>query len=141
MPNRPVIEFLGDYQPTLATPGSACYDLRATVRTVLHKGAVVKVPTGLKVSFDSSHFMAILSRSGLASRGIIVANAPGVIDSDYRGEIQVILANISTETFQILQGDRIAQAMLLPVTHPIWRPTDDLDDTERGAGGLGSTGL
>ena len=82
----------------------------------------------------------IRPRSGLASRGITVANSPGTVDSDYRGEIKVLIHNLSTDVFDINAGDRIAQMVIAPVIHAEWDVVDSLDDTERGAGGFGSTG-
>lgn len=134
--------------PRYATKGAAGMDLYANFDTnkrgrgvTLMPGGRALIPTGLMMEIPRGFEMQVRPRSGLALRhGVTVANAPGTIDSDYRGEIAVILINLGHETFDITHGDRIAQIVLAPVTHVSWVETVKLDKTERGAGGFGSTG-
>lgn len=129
--------------PAYATEGAAGMDLLAAVDAplVLAPGARTLVPTGLRVAVPEGYEAQVRARSGLALRsGIIVPNAPGTIDSDYRGELCVILANISDTTFVVERGMRIAQLLLAPVTRGRWRQTDSLPASARGTGGFGSTG-
>ena len=130
--------------PEYATAGASGVDLvSAYDRSFsLHGGWRVCVPTGLKVAIPPGYELQIRPRSGLALKhGITVLNTPGTIDEDYRGEIGVILINHGTEPFVIERGMRIAQAVLAPVTRLHWVPVDTLDDTARGTGGFGSSGL
>lgn len=130
--------------PAAASPGSAGLDLRAAVPgdLVLQPGERALVPTGLVLEIPAGWEGQIRPRSGLALRhGIGLANAPGTVDSDYRGEVGVILLNGGTEPFAIRRGDRIAQ-LLVARTEPIeWEEVEDLDASSRGEGGFGSTGL
>ncbi|WP_300574751.1 dUTP diphosphatase [Phenylobacterium sp.] len=131
--------------PSRATPGASGFDLHAAVETEagieVAPGERVLVPTGLAIAVPEGHEAQVRPRSGLALRhGIVLPNAPGTIDSDYRGEIQVILLNAGTEPFRIARGDRIAQLVIAPVIQAAWDETDTLDETARGAGGFGSTG-
>lgn len=104
-------------------------------------GERVLVPTGLAIAVPAGHEAQVRPRSGLALRhGIVLPNAPGTIDSDYRGEIQVIVLNAGADTFTVRRGDRIAQLVIAPVTRADWREVESLDETERGAGGFGHTG-
>jgi dUTP pyrophosphatase len=99
------------------------------------------VPTGLSVAIPQGFEIQVRPRSGLAAKhGLTCLNTPGTIDSDYRGEIKVILINLGQEAFTIQRGERIAQLVLAPVTRLAWLAVDSLDETERGAGGFGSTG-
>ncbi|MGH7213103.1 MAG: dUTP diphosphatase, partial [Acetobacteraceae bacterium] len=99
-------------------------------------------PTGIAVALPPGYELQVRPRSGLALRhGIVLPNSPGTIDSDYRGELQIILLNAGTEPFIITRGMRIAQAVLAPVTQAVWCEVDELDPTARSAGGFGSTGL
>ena len=130
--------------PTYATAGSAGMDLLAAVEedVVLEPGAISLIPTGIRVAIPAGFEMQIRPRSGLAIKhGITVVNAPGTIDSDYRGEIKVGLINLGKEPFSISRGMRIAQAVVARVYRVDWNETDDLPDTQRGAGGFGHTGL
>lgn len=131
--------------PTRATEGSAGYDLRADISEpyVLRRGEIFAVPTGVAIELPSKNLVAMVcARSGLAVRhGITLANSVGIIDSDYRGEIKVGLINLGSEDFEIAPNERIAQMLIIPVETPELTVTDDLSDTERGAGGFGSTGL
>ena len=133
--------------PAYATAGSAAVDLRAALdegsEVILDPGARALIPTGLAISPESSGFVAILAgRSGLGVKnGVSLSNGIGVIDSDYRGEIQVGLINHGNEPFVIHRGDRIAQMFFLPVAHAVFLPVSELDETARGAGGFGHTGV
>jgi dUTP pyrophosphatase len=129
--------------PTYATPGSAGCDLRAAVAgsLVLLPGSRALVPTGIAVAIPEGHEGQVRMRSGLALRhGLTLLNGPGTIDSDYRGEIGVILANLGSEPVTIARGDRIAQLVIAPVVRVRPETVDDLPATSRDAGGFGSTG-
>jgi dUTP pyrophosphatase len=129
--------------PGYATAGAAAMDLLAAVDSplVLAPGARAAVPTGLMVALPSGHELQIRPRSGLAlNHGLLVANSPGTVDEDYRGEIKVILLNTGDAAFTVTRGLRIAQAVLAPVTRAVWREVEALDETARGSGGFGSTG-
>lgn len=129
--------------PAPATPGSAGVDLAAAVdgEIVLEPGARLRVPTGLRVAIPAGYEGQVRPRSGLAFRhGVTLPNAPGTIDSDYRGEVQVILHNGGHEPVVIRRGDRIAQLVIAPVAQPQWEEVESLDPTERGDGGFGHTG-
>ena len=131
--------------PEYATADSAGVDLMAAIESTrtLAPGARTLVPTGIAIALPPRGYEAqVRPRSGLAIKhGIILPNAPGTIDADYRGEIQVILANLGTEAFAIEPGMRIAQMVVAPVSRVAWEPVDALPDSGRGAGGFGSTGL
>ena len=133
--------------PTYATDGSAAVDLRAAldegVTVTIAPGERALIPTGLAIAPESREVVAILAaRSGLAiKKGIRLSNGIGVIDADYRGEICVGLHNTGTEPFVVCRGDRIAQMMFMPVMSADFIVSDTLDETERGAGGFGSTGV
>ena len=129
--------------PAHATPGASGMDVRASVRErlVLLPGERAAVPTGLAAEIPPGFELQVRPRSGLALKhGVTCLNSPGTIDSDYRGEIRVILANLGSEPFTISRGDRIAQLVLATVTPCEVRLVERLSDTERGAGGFGSTG-
>jgi len=129
--------------PAYATPGAAGCDLLAAVdgAVTLAPGIRALVPTGLLIAVPAGHELQIRPRSGLALKhGIMVANSPGTIDQDYRGELQVILLNAGTEPFVIERGMRIAQAVLAPVVRAEWVEVEALDATMRGTAGFGSTG-
>jgi dUTP pyrophosphatase len=131
--------------PHYASAGAAGADLRACLAPgeamVLPPGGRAAVPTGLAFAVPDGFEMQVRPRSGLAARhGVTVLNAPGTVDSDYRGEVMVLLVNHGAEPFAIRHGDRIAQALFAPVIRAIFDPADALDETERGAGGFGSTG-
>jgi dUTP pyrophosphatase len=129
--------------PAYATPGASGCDLRAAVGEplTLAPGERVLVPTGIAIAVPEGYEGQVRMRSGLAlQKGLILPNAPGTIDSDYRGEIRVIVANISAEPASIERGDRIAQLILVPVERAILRKVDALPETGRGGGGFGSTG-
>ncbi len=127
--------------PAYATDGAAGMDVVAAEDVTLHPGARGAVATGFAVAIPAGYEIQVRPRSGLALKhGITVPNTPGTIDSDYRGELKVILINHSTDDFAIRRGDRIAQLVLAPVTLAGWEEADDLDETARGEGGFGSTG-
>jgi dUTP pyrophosphatase len=129
--------------PAPATPGSAGVDLVAALEgeVVLEPGARVAVPTGLRVAIPAGYEGQVRPRSGLALRhGVTLPNAPGTVDSDYRGEVRVILQNGGSEPVVIRRGDRIAQLVVAPVAQAEWEEVDVLDATERGEGGFGHTG-
>ena len=129
--------------PEYATDGSAAVDLRAAEGLVLEAGARAIVPTGVHIAPESKNVVAIVAaRSGMAIKhGISLSNGIGVIDSDYRGEICVGLINHSDKSFTIERGDRVAQLMFMPVLSANFIVAETLDETERGAGGFGSTGV
>ena len=129
--------------PERASPGSAGWDLRAAVDAprVLAPGERAAVPTGFHLAIPCGWEGQVRPRSGLALRhGVTVVNAPGTIDSDYRGEVKVLLVNLADEPFTIHRGDRIAQLVFSRVEQAEWQEVDDLGDTSRGDGGFGSTG-
>ncbi|NJD23535.1 MAG: dUTP diphosphatase [Melioribacter sp.] len=129
--------------PEYATEGSSGLDLRAAVETEMkiEKGKVGLVPTNLKVEIPIGYEIQIRPRSGLAAKnGIGVLNSPGTIDSDYRGEIKVILFNFSDDDFIIKRGDRIAQMVISKVYYAKLILTDELENSKRGDGGFGHTG-
>ena len=127
--------------PAYATHGAAGMDVVSAEDLTLAPGARHAVASGFSVAIPEGYEIQVRPRSGLALKhGITVPNTPGTIDSDYRGELKVILINHGAEPFPIHRGDRIAQLVLAPVTQAAWREVDELDDTDRGAGGFGSTG-
>ena len=129
--------------PSYATEGAAGMDLLAAVTTqvTIPPGQRALIPTGLTLALPAGHELQIRPRSGLALKnGILLANSPGTIDEDYRGEIQIIVLNAGDSPFTVERGMRIAQAVLAPVTRATWHETDTLPDTARAAGGFGSTG-
>lgn len=127
-------------EPIRMTPGSAGYDLRTQVDFVLESTCTHTVNCCLKIEIPEGYVGLICPRSGLASQGITVLNAPGVIDSDYRGEVKVILANLSAHRHQFLGGDRVAQLLIVPITAVTWVHCTNLSKTTRGSRGFGSTG-
>jgi dUTP pyrophosphatase len=129
--------------PAYATDGAAGMDLLAAVHDPvrIRPARRVLIPTGFCIALPTGFELQIRPRSGLAIKhGVVLPNAPGTIDEDYRGEVQVILLNASDEDFVVTRGMRIAQAVVAPVFHAVWTEVDSLDDTARGAGGFGSTG-
>ena len=130
--------------PYYATPGSAAMDLHACIdqAVVVPAGGRAVIPTGLAIALPSADYVALVyARSGLGIKhGIAPANCVGVIDSDYRGEIKVGLQNSGSEDYTVQPGDRIAQLMIAPVIQARLTLVDELDDTQRGGGGFGSTG-
>ncbi len=129
--------------PAYETADSAGLDLRAHLDepVTLAPGARALVPSGLRLEIPRGYEAQVRPRSGLAlKRGLTVVNAPGTIDADYRGDVGVILINLSNEDQRIEHGDRVAQLVFAPVTRAHWEETDELGGSDRGAGGFGSTG-
>ena len=127
--------------PRYATDGAAGMDIVSAETVTLQPGARHAVATGLAVAIPHGYEIQVRPRSGLALKhGITVPNTPGTIDSDYRGELKIIMINHGADAFPIARGDRVAQLVLAPVTQAAWDEVAELDDTERGAGGFGSTG-
>ena len=134
----------GAFFPAYKTKGAAGADVCALLDKdlVLRQGDRAVVPTGLFLEIPEGYEIQVRPRSGLAFKnGITVLNTPGTIDSDYRGELMVILANFGKEEFTVKNGDRIAQVVLAPVTQAAFVQAESLSQTERGEGGLGSTGV
>ena len=129
--------------PAYQTPGSACCDLTAAEAVTVQPGERALVPTGIALDFGSAEYAALIfARSGLASkRGLALSNGVGVVDSDYRGEIKAALVNLSSEPQVIAPGERIAQMGFFPVARAVFETAAELDETERGAGGFGHTGV
>jgi dUTP pyrophosphatase len=130
--------------PHYATEHAAGMDLMAAIDTpiTLDPGKRAIIPTGLSIALPVGYEAQVRPRSGLAAKnGVTVANAPGTIDADYRGEVGVILVNLGEEAFTIERNMRIAQMIVAPVTTITWAKTDQLPETVRGSGGFGSTGL
>ena len=128
--------------PAYMSSGAAGMDLTADLERdlVLAPGDRALVPTGLAIALPAGHEAQVRPRSGLANRdGVTVLNAPGTIDSDYRGEIQVLLVNLGRSEVVLRHGDRVAQLVVAPVVRVAWDEIDALDDTTRGSGGFGST--
>ena len=127
--------------PVYATSGAAGMDVVSAEDVTLDPGARHPVATGLALAIPHGYEIQVRPRSGLALKhGITVPNTPGTIDSDYRGELKVIMINHGNEPFAISRGDRVAQLVLAPVVQAAWSEVEELDATERGAGGFGSTG-
>lgn len=140
------IKRCGSYEgnlPSYATTGSAGMDLYAAIEEplIIPTGGIVMVPTGIAIALPSGYECQVRSRSGLAAKsGIFALNAPGTIDSDYRGEIKVILANFGKQDYIVQSQERIAQIVIAEYAIVEWTPVDELTETKRGAGGFGSTG-
>lgn len=127
--------------PSYATPGAACFDICTINTTPLLSGHQRTYDTGLAVEVPAGYVLLIYSRSGMGfNKGIRLANAVGVLDSDYRGELKVCLRNDGKEIANIRAGDRIAQGMLVKIDQWAIEEVEELSDTQRGAGGMGSTG-
>jgi dUTP pyrophosphatase len=127
--------------PAYATAGAAGMDVVAAEDVTIAPAARHAVATGLALAIPEGYEIQVRPRSGLALKhGITVPNTPGTIDSDYRGELKVILINHGSEPFVIQRGDRVAQLVLAPVVQAVWDEVAELDATTRGAGGFGSTG-
>ena len=130
--------------PDYATAGAAGADLLAAIDQDIELGSLERriVPTGISIALPMGFEAQVRPRSGLAAKnGITVANAPGTIDADYRGEVGVILVNLGKEPFRITRGMRIAQLIVARHARAVWREVSQLDQTARGAGGFGSTGV
>ncbi len=132
--------------PTRANPTDAGLDLRALFEVTIHPNSVALIDTGIAVKIPVNHVGLVFQRSGLTKHNITLANAVGVIDSDYRGQVLVALRNLNEETeFSVKAGDRIAQLVILPIVIPklveVNTTKEDWNDTSRGSGGFGSTGV
>lgn len=130
--------------PAYASAGAAAVDFLAAIEAPMDipPGSRALVSTGLAVALPAGYELQVRPRSGLALKhGILVANSPGTVDEDYRGEIKVILLNAGSEPFRVERGMRLAQGVLAPVTRLVWQEVESLDETARGQGGFGSTGL
>lgn len=127
--------------PVTAHIGDAAVDLHSRIEVLLRPGERAAVPTGIAVAIPQGYAGLVLPRSGHARRhGIGVVNGPGLIDSGYRGEINVLLINHGDQEVKFGRGDRIAQLAVVPIPAVEWVEVEELDDTDRGAGGFGSTG-
>ena len=127
--------------PSYATSGAAGMDVVSAEDVTIAPGARHAVATGLALAIPEGYEIQVRPRSGLALKhGITVPNTPGTIDSDYRGELKVIIINLGPEPFAIARGDRVAQLVLAPVVQAAWDEVEELDETARGEGGFGSTG-
>ena len=129
--------------PAYASAGAAGMDVLAALDAPIQlmPGKRAAVPTGLSLAIPAGYEVQVRPRSGLAlKQGLTVANAPGTIDSDYRGELKVLLINLGDRPVEIQRGMRIAQLVVAPVVQGVWNEVDSLDDTVRGSGGFGSTG-
>ena len=140
----PIVRFVGGEPPEYRSDGASGADLAARIDAdiVVAPGARVMVPTGLRFEIPPGIEGQVRPRSGLAARsGLTVLNAPGTIDSDYRGEVKVILVNLGNEVVRIRDGDRIAQIVFCPVIRVSFSREADIAQTSRGSGGFGSTGI
>lgn len=127
--------------PSYSSEGAAGLDVVAAERVTLHPGERHAVPTGFAIAIPDGYEVQVRPRSGLALKhGITCLNTPGTIDSDYRGEVKIILANFGSQPFEVVRGERIAQLVPAPVLKAYFEEVEDLDQTARGAGGFGSTG-
>lgn len=139
-----IINNSGFELPAYETFSSAGMDVRAAVKepVTLYPMQRMLVPTGLRVQLPHGYEMQMRPRSGLALKhGISLANTPGTVDADFRGEIQVVLINLSREPFTVHDGDRICQMVVAPYTRVDWESVERIDSTERGDGGFGHTGI
>jgi len=130
--------------PKYETSGSSGMDLSANIEKEIRiePGKISIIPTGISVSIPRNFEIQIRPRSGLAAKNqISVLNTPGTIDADYRGELKVILINLSNRNFIVEKGSRVAQMVLCPIVKAKFKEVDNLDDTDRGSGGFGSTGV
>ena len=141
--NRPVVKIVPDstdFIPAAQTLGAAGSDLRSSVDIVLQPGKTEMVPCGFKCEIPEGYHAKILSRSSMGKKGIIIPNGPGLIDSDYRDEIKVLLLNLTGEPFEIKKNDRIAQWLIEKNVSYAWQQVDQLEPSDR-TGGFGSTGV
>ena len=142
--NCKIINKSNNHLPSYQSDGAAAVDLTAYLKEdkILKPLERVLIPTGIQIALPKGYEAQVRPRSGLAlKKGISVLNSPGTIDSDYRGDIGVILINLSNENFIIQNGDRIAQLIVTSYSQILWDEQDQLDETSRGQGGFGSTGL
>lgn len=132
-----------DVEPLkMAHEGDAAYDIRANISGIIKPGEKMAIPTGVKLAIPNGYCCFVQPRSGLAAKnGVTVANSPGLIDSGYRNEIFVILINHGDKDFSFAVGDRIAQLLFIELPKVVFEETSELPDTDRGIGGLGSSGV
>ena len=136
-----VVKYRCDYTPEYKTRGASGFDLASTRGLWLHRGKTVIVPTGLYVELPEGYELQVRARSGFTvKRDVIVKNGIGTIDSDYRGEIGVILYNIGKRSVWIEKGERIAQGVIVPVVRGLFEHVKEVAETERGSKGYGGTG-
>lgn len=127
--------------PTYATPGAACFDLAAATSKVVPAGKTVLVPLGIKVAIPGGYEMQIRPRSGVSLKtSLRIANAPGTIDSDYRGEVCALVENVGQADATVKKGERICQGCIKPIYKAFFDRVSSLPETDRGEGGFGSTG-
>ena len=145
MAERPVVRIKnvgGAAAPEYKTSGAAGADICSAENAIIRPGEWLSISTGIFLEVPADHECQIRPRSGLAMKsGVTVLNSPGCIDSDYRGEIKVLLINHGAADYSISVGDRIAQLVIAPVVQVIFRTVDELSDTDRGIDGFGSTGM
>lgn len=127
--------------PVYASNGAACFDLCAVLDALVHPGTTILVSTGLAFEVPDGNALLLYPRSGLAMRGLRLANCVGVVDADYRGDVMIALHNDSRDAMLVKAGDRIAQGMIISVPRHGFVESKDLSDTARGNGGFGSTGV
>ena len=136
--------------PAYSTAGAAGFDIKADEAKIIFPGETQIISTGMHFEVPEGYALFILSRSGLASKGIVVGNSPGLVDSDYTGEVKIIIRNTNTPSetlvednnvFKISVGDRIAQGVIMKVEQVGFEQVSEIKKTERGAGGFGSTGV
>lgn len=128
--------------PAYATPQSSGMDLRAAEDAEIRPGETTMIPTGFRIAIPPGYEGQVRPRSGLAIKHAIgILNSPGTIDSDYRGEVKVLITNFGKQSFRVGRGDRIAQLVISPVTRSAWVEVPDVDRTDRGEGGFGHTGI
>lgn len=138
----PIVLDADELVPTYASESAAGMDLKANESVVLRPMERYAVSTGIRIAIPDGYEGQVRPRSGLAlKKGLSIPNAPGTIDSDYRGEVKVILINLGAEPVAIGKGDRIAQLVVAPVAKVHWEPCEELQETTRGTGGFGSTGI
>ena len=141
-PKIQVINVSNNPNPSYETSGSAGMDIRSNQKITIKKGTTEIIGTGIHIKLPYGYEAQIRSRSGLAAKNqIIVLNSPGTIDSDYIGEVKIILANLSAEDFEVEEGDRIAQMVIGSYEQAWFENVQILEKTTRGVGGLGSTGI
>ena len=142
---RPKIQIINKSKnpnPNYETSGSAGMDIRSNEKITVKTGSTEIIGTGIYIKLPNGYEAQIRSRSGLTAKNqVIVLNSPGTIDSDYIGEIKIILANLSTKDFEVKKGDRIAQMVIAQYEQAWFEDVESLENTDRGTGGLGSTGI
>lgn len=137
----PIVTALDTEAPIYATSGAAGMDIKASEAVEVPSLGRAMVPTGIRVAIPEGYEIQVRPRSGLSIKhGITLINPPGTIDSDFRGEVNILVINLGDKTYTIAKGERIAQLVVCPVTRAAWQHVDHLPETVRGEGGFGSTG-